>query len=401
MGFVEQLLEEQHEHGFRIDRYSDHVCKHCISDPGLGIFVSRNGPIKKCDFCDRADALGTQVGSLFRYMAVCLRAEWDDPNNAMAWEGGWFVQGPRIIDSYDLLDELGCPLKNEALQREFVAAFDRLWCQRDPYRLDHPEMLFRSWRRFSELTKARKRNGGNQLAVPADTGRDELLSPAEVPNAINRAITRTNWRMLKQDRDLPIVRARAHCPSKQLRTARELGAPPPSAAGRNRMSDAGISMFYAAESETTAIAEIRPDPKQAVTTARWTPSRDLAYVDLLAAQPIPSIFDRTERRERPWLRFLTKFATDLARPVDPHNDPIEYTPTQTMTQYIQDHLRNHNNRHLDAIRYQSAVDRPDGICWVMFATQNDCSDTADADRLLILNPDSVKHQHPRLDPICP
>lgn len=388
---MKQLLDEEYVGGFRTGRYSDRVCSYCISDPALAVFVSRNGPIRHCDFCGRTDTLGMQVGSLFHYMAACLHAEWDDPNNAMAWEGGWFVQGPRIVDSYDLLEELGLPLENEALQWGFVDAFDHLWCQRDPYRLDHSDMLFRSWRRFSKLTKADKRNGGNQPWVSADTGHDELLSPAEVPDAINRAIARTNWRMLKQDRDLRFVRARAHCPSEGLRTATKLGSPPPRYAGSNRMSAAGTSMFYAAESETTAIDEIRPHPEEAVTTASWTPSRELVYVDLPAAQPIPSIFDMTARGDRPWLRFLAEFATDLARRVDAHSDPAEYAPTQTMTQYIRDHLRSRDNRPVDGIRYHSSVDKPDGVCWVVFATQDDCGDSATTpDRLLMLDPDSVR-----------
>ena len=287
------------------------------------------------------------------------------------------------------------PLKNEALQREFVDAFDHLWCQRDPYRLDHSEMLFLSWSRFSNLTKTDKRYFWHRAAVPAGRDDDELLSPAEVPDAISRAITRTNHQMLNQSTDLRIVRARAHCPSKRLRTAKQLGSPPSEVAENNRMSGAGISMFYAAESETTATAEIRPDPKKAVTVGSWTPSRELVYLDLPAAQPIPSIFDQIARGDRPWLRFLAEFATDLARPVDPRSAPIEYVPTQIMTEYIRDYLRTRNDRQVDAIRYQSAADRPDGVCWVVFAKQDDCGDSAtSSDRLLILDPASVKRRHP-------
>ena len=398
MGFVKQLLGEQDESGFRTDRYSDDVCARCISDAALAVFVSRHGPIQQCDFCDRTDTQGMQVGSLFHYMASCLRAEWDDPDNAVAWEGGWFVQGPRIIDSDDLLGELDHPLENEALQSEFVFAFDHLWCQRDPYRLDPSEMLFLSWSQFSELTKTDKRYFWHRAPVPADRDRDdnELLSPAEVPDAIGTAITRTNWRMLKQATDPPIVRARAHCPSKRLRTAKELGSPPTADAENNRMSGAGISMFYAAESEATATAEIRPDPGKAVTVARWTPSRELVYLDLLAAQPIPSIFDMTARGDRRWLLFLSELASDLARTVDPRSAPIEYVPTQIMTEYIRDHLRDRDNRQVDAIRYRSAADPPNGVCWVVFAKQDDCGDPTDtSDRLLILNPGSIKQQHPR------
>ena len=144
--------------------------------PAWLVFVSRNGPIQQCDFCARTDTLGLQVGCLFHYMAGCLRAEWDDPNNAVAREGGRFGQDPHIIDSDDLLDELDHPLENEALQREFVGAFDRLWCQRDPCRLDYSEMLFLSWSQFSELAKTDKRYFWYRAAVPA--GRRRRTPPA-------------------------------------------------------------------------------------------------------------------------------------------------------------------------------------------------------------------------------
>ena len=214
-----------------------------------------------------------QVGALFGYMDGCLRAEWDDPNNSMAWEGG-FVQGPRIIDSDDLLDELGHPLANEDQQWEFVRAFDHLWCQRNPYRLTHSDMLYLSWSRFSELTKTDKRYFWYRASATDDSNDDELLDPADVPDEVGRAIEQADWRVMGRTSNRRIVRARAHDPSEHLRTADQLGSPPSAAAGNNRMSGAGISMFYGAESAETAVAEIRPDPGAAVTVGTWSPGRD-------------------------------------------------------------------------------------------------------------------------------
>ena len=57
------------------------------------------------------------------------------------------------------------------------------------------------------------------------------------------------------------------------------------------MSRAGVSVFYGAESETTTLAGAKTSGEDGVTLARWKPSRDILYLDLLAAEPIPSIFD--------------------------------------------------------------------------------------------------------------
>ena len=67
--------------------------------------------------------LGLQVGCLFHYMAGCLCAEWDDPNNAMAREGGRLVQDPHITDSDDLLDELDHPFENPLKPHHLVQIF--------------------------------------------------------------------------------------------------------------------------------------------------------------------------------------------------------------------------------------------------------------------------------------
>ena len=132
MGHVKRWMEKQDESGFRSDRYFDDVCEGCIGDPALAVFVSRNGPITKCDFCDSTESNGMTVGDLFHYMAGCLTAEWDDPINEVGWDKG-FDSFERILDSDDLLGAVDDPLKNEDLYWEFVSAFQRQWCQRSPY----------------------------------------------------------------------------------------------------------------------------------------------------------------------------------------------------------------------------------------------------------------------------
>lgn len=395
MGLTKRWLEEQDASGFFSGRYFDDVCKHCIGDPALAVFVSRMGLIAKCDFCGRINVRGVQVGDLFHYMAACLHAEWEDPNNRVAWDGG-FVLGSPIIDSDDLLDQHDGPLENEELHREFVGAFDHLWCQRDPYSLAHSDMLLLSWERFSETTKTDKRYFWYRTQTPDNNDDDELLDPAEVPDEVGRAIVRAGWRMLGQTADCRLFRARAHDPSKRLRAADELGAPPSEQAGNNRMSGAGISMFYGAETAKTAIAEIRFSRKEAVTVGSWRPTRELVYLDLLAARPIPSIFDMTARSDRPWLRFLAEFADDLAQPIDQYISPIEYIPTQIITEYVRDHLRTPDDRRIDAIRYRSSLDEPDGVCWVVFAKLDDCGESTDtSNSLLVLEPHSIERQEPR------
>ena len=329
---------EQHNRGFFTTRHSNEVCQHCIDDPALAAFVAGHGPIEQCGFCGRTDVLGSELGKLFHYMSECLHTEWDDPNNEVGWDHGFHDFIP-IIDSNELLWELDSPLGNEELHTEFVSAFEHGWCQADPYRLEHAEMLLHSWHHFSSIVKNKKRFLLHRTSPKPRNHSEELLDPTEVLDAIGDAIVQADSQVLRRTSDVRLVRARRHKRSKRARTAKKLGSPPSMHARHNRMSGAGISMFYGAETEHTAKAETPHGKGKAVTTGHWTPSRELVYVDLPAALPIPSIFDTAARSKRTSLRFLYQFAQDLARPINEDDAAIEYIPTQVVTEYIRDHLR--------------------------------------------------------------
>ncbi len=63
------------------------------------------------------------------------------------------MAGRVVIDSDDLLDELGEPLEEPQLREAFVDSFQREWCQRDPYRLPPHERLAYGWERFANYVK--------------------------------------------------------------------------------------------------------------------------------------------------------------------------------------------------------------------------------------------------------
>ena len=390
-------MEEQRESGFLSRRYFDEVCRHCIGDPTLAIFVAGHGRIDECKFCGRTEVMGTQVGVLFHYMAECLGTEWDDPNNEVGWDHG-FHDFVGIVDSYDLLWRFDDPLENEELQGEFVSAFEHQWCPRDPYRLEPSQMLLHSWKRFVETVKTDKRYLLHLGQPEPPDESDELLNPADVLGAIGAAIIEAGSQVIRSTDSVRIVRARAHSPSKSPQSAKKLGSPPSRKAQHNRMSGAGISMFYGAETATTAMAEIRCDPGHVTTVGAWTPSRALTYLDLPATGTIPSIFDTEARDQRIPLRFLASFAEDLAKPIDENESTTEYIPTQIVTEYLRDHFRTPDDRPIDGIRYSSARDS-NSVCWVVFAGQEACTDDNGAvshgERVrMILNSKSVRrHEH--------
>ena len=115
--------------------------------------------------------------------------------------------------------------------------------------------------------------------------------------------------------------------------------PAASAAGEgaaNRMSPAGIPMFYASADPQTAIAEIAghgPQPYALVGAFRSTTR--LRLLDLTRTPAVPSYFDEARHAELGLARFLGLFVRSITQPVIPDGrQHIEYTPTQVLTEYF-------------------------------------------------------------------
>ncbi|MDE0330567.1 MAG: RES family NAD+ phosphorylase [Nitrospinae bacterium] len=118
--------------------------------------------------------------------------------------------------------------------------------------------------------------------------------------------------------------------------AGELGPPPANVASAGRMNPAGISVFYGALSEDTAIAEVRPSVGSLVVIGRFSSSRVLRLLDLtqIGIGFTASIFRSDCKQRMTRLRFLEAFHTLIARPVQPHEELINYIPTQAVAEYV-------------------------------------------------------------------
>ena len=160
------------------------------------------------------------------------------------------------------------------------------------------------------------------------------------------------------------------------------------------MSPPGISMFYGAEDVATVLAELRPSGfPRAATVGTWITARPLTYLDLVDVD-VPSVF-APNRHQRPWLRFLRQFADEVAEPVAADAGPVDYVPTQIVTEYMRHELRDEGGEAVRGIRYRSAA-RADGISWVLFVDAAGCCAVtagweADDPRWLALDPSSLQH----------
>ena len=115
-----------------------------------------------------------------------------------------------------------------------------------------------------------------------------------------------------------IFRVRPHKRDETCNTWQSLGSPPDAKALSNRMSAAGISMFYGALDRATARAEVtagmRGRDSRVLTGASWTTTSPLTVLDLTALPEPPGVF-AASRRERNPLLFLSRFVKEITGPV--------------------------------------------------------------------------------------
>jgi hypothetical protein len=173
--------------------------------------------------------------------------------------------------------------------------------------------------------------------------------------------------------DTPLYRVRTSSAGKTYRNAADLDSPPREKAQPNRMSAAGIAMFYGAFEAATALAETVQDGDDVATVAEFRPTRKLWVAELERIPDEPSLFDVGRRHSRAPIRFLHRFADTLAQPVSRDGaEHIDYVPTQIVCEYLRHIFRDYDDEgRLDGLVFRSTK-ATGGRCVVLFIDADGC-----------------------------
>jgi hypothetical protein len=335
-----------------------------------------------------------------------LREIDEDPANSVGYEtaeGGYQLA---TTDTWDLLDELGLghDLSAPGLHADLTNALGMSeWVHRGPYSLTEEQARRTGWDEFSDLVKHRVRYlmfspkskptaEGIKVTDPDDIGmlettsaeiellpKDEVTDPSDMLDELGALFKKYDLFYTIPAGTL-LYRVRIHSPEQRPdNTVAALG-PPRAEHARfsNRMSPAGVPMFYAAFDEATAIAEtsVRHDGKPAERTmATFRVVKESIVLDLVDLPAVPSIFDSDEANwDRPALSFLTEFVEDLTRPIEKDGrEHVDYVPSQIVTEYVRYRLSAKVGHALFGIRYRSAR-HAEGIGCVLFLGGEDLDD---------------------------
>lgn len=371
------ILDEYDERGFGdCDGFT--VCPDHIEDPDLKGALEEHLTADACSFCARTGTVESPVAatfeSLMRAVVEAIRTEYTRPRDEGLDGAGWLVT---MVPSQDVLDNIcGTGVVDEPVMEQIREIFgDGEWIDADWAVLSEDKQLSLNWSTFVSTVKHESRFWF--LRKPESSGYDpDELTPAEffgrleeILDSVKGAVTEIpagailyRGRMVNSDADPANYKAG------------DLGSPPARKAAANRMSPAGISMFYGSDSPETVVAEIGSHTSRShAVIGAFETQQALRIVDLTGLPPVPGIFNQGQRDLRRRLRFLHEFAADLTKPVSlDGREHIDYVPTQIVTEY----LRMVAEPRFHGVKVNSAQ-RPGGTNTVVFCDGDWCADEDD------------------------
>ncbi|MGW8847772.1 HEPN-associated N-terminal domain-containing protein [Streptomyces xiamenensis] len=330
------MMQEQEDQGWYFS--SHYVCTGCVDDYALQAALSAaQDDDAVCSFCQRSGAAGLDV-LLERFVAAMhneYRSADDEGVFYDSTEGGYEWD---VLDTWEVVESFGGAdvlVTDGLFEAVGSAIIDKPWVPVDFIAPRRDEALRDGWNRFREQVQYRTRYVfWLRQEEEEHLGRGEI-SAARILDHVGDLVDR-----LGLVKELPagtcLWRALTHEEPALEWNAQRLGtAPRQYARQANRMSPAGIPMFYGAIDAETAIREtsLRSEAPWA-TAAVFQTSAACSVVDFTNLPPVPSAFDLERAADRRSLMFLRDFAAELTAPPRSTYEQIDYVPTQVVTEYL-------------------------------------------------------------------
>jgi len=395
MGYAKNKYIEDQERVYSTG--SDiYFCQKHFGDNDIKRYIQKLGTFEKeCSFCKDYDQEEPSVtinsDVLLDVVVACICRSYDHPANGLAYrsaEGGY--RGD-VYDTLELLNEI-IPLDADYEVLEYLAdeIIQTEWTEGEFYCNSYSEELSYLWNDFSHLIKHKVRYLFKEIA-PNQHEDGYHNEPHSILESIGNSIIKLNLFVNLPEKtnlfnqDVVIYRARQHASTQEVESCKDVGSPPSEKASSNRFSAEGISMFYGAENEKTAIGEIidREQPTDFISIAVFYPATELTLIDLRNINEIGFFnFEAIDLYEPS--RFLSSFVHQVSIKIDKNqNRRIEFVPSQVVTEYFRHVLPSKAGITINGIIYKSAQNKGCD-CYVIFADSEQCKDEKDIDERTVM-----------------
>jgi hypothetical protein len=355
------------------------VCDRCFGDPDIKEFIKGSADSFLCNFCGRrgrTNVLAAPLVDVVEFIISAVEREYERAINALGYESAEGGYLGAHWNSEELIDEiigLEFPKDNGGELRTTIAEClgDEPWCQRNPYSLPDEDRYIYSWDDFCNHVKHERRYFFLETNRGATSDDDEKLSPSHLLRFIGSACEQHGL-VKKYDTGTLLYRARQTKRGEHLISGRDFGPPPQRfAVQSNRMSPAGIVMFYCSDEVSTAVAETDNEPALGISVGTFATTRIMTLLDLAYLQRRFRFFESqsdSSEIDRDVLGFLHSFVTSIATKVERGNrEHVDYVPPQVVTEWFRTVFL-YNELPIDGICYPS-TQRPGGCSFVLFADQ--------------------------------
>jgi Zn ribbon nucleic-acid-binding protein len=293
MGLAKRMLEEIWERGW--ESIGSSICPDCLENAALKELAEENLDADECDYCGRTgEGVATDTDVVMTRIGESFHSEYRDPVHELPYDSGEGGYQGEWFGTWDLVfEELGEDIGHEDFVQDMILAFGgNGWCQRDYFTLRADQALSFSWERFAELVKHESRYLFLEHRDDDEYREQHEVEPAGMLRKLGELVV-DGGLIRELEPGTAIYRARDHAAGVAYTTAAELGTAPPEVAFANRMSPAGIPLFYGAFDADTAVREAWAGPapsRELVSVGRFTNSATLAVIDLAALPETRSRF---------------------------------------------------------------------------------------------------------------
>jgi hypothetical protein len=355
------------------------VCSRCFTDYAIRRFIAKDGRRDNCSYCSRKNLKCVAIDELVEFLREGILAEYENAANCVGHrDGGYDLRWSDTSDLvYEIFEDEDLP---ESLRQDLAEGLpDYCWVERDPYAPTPDVGWLYDWEGFCRIVKHQSRYFFHRPVCNKRKDSEELGAYYILRN-LGAFVRR-----LRLVRRLPLgtsfVRVRCHTKNASFSTATELAAPPIGfAVYSNRMSAAGIPMFYGAKDLRTAIAETFDPGTQsgyACSVGHFQLVQPLRVLDFTRLPEVPSLFDAKKRHLRNPPIFLRKFVHAISQPIARDGrEHIEYVPTQIVTEYFRYQHRLNKGDRIDGLLYPSAR-YPGGVSCVLFVLNEESQPPTD------------------------
>lgn len=331
-------------------RSDSFCCNYCFNPKRdrFHAFIRQNGfeSTDVCPYCKRTDGIKIDTAVLGSFIKQGIDRAYDEPGESSDNLSVFEILNDRVIlfewenhREHDLTSELFryiCDVDKKSFKVKLESEGD----DEEQYRIwrnfEHDCKYFN---RFFDLTprgEGKTNRRTDMLAKLYDTCIKNLKEEIEPGTELFRA--RVIDSKLKRGRDYNLDEV-------------SIGPADKSNSQSGRMNPEGISYFYVAEDEATALKEGRLRANERVLIGRFKTIRELTVIDWTKANIYEKAVDIFSPKYSPKMAvyqdFLRRFAIEVGKPNETEK-AIEYVATQLVAEYVRGY-------GYDGIKYDSAV----------------------------------------------